>query len=64
MSEDSCPKCHTPFLEPEDMVDVTLPVVGNVRRLDTKMRTILGFVGAFGVTLVLVVVALVLGAIL
>jgi hypothetical protein len=64
MSEDNCPKCHAPFLEPEDTVDLTLPVVGNVRRLDTKMRTILGFVGAFGMTLVLVVVAFVLGAIL
>ncbi|MDQ1746642.1 MAG: hypothetical protein QOD07_905 [Frankiaceae bacterium] len=63
MAEDNCPQCHTPFLAPEDFVEVTLPGVGNVRRLDTKMRTILGFAGAAVVTLVLVILAVIVGAI-
>lgn len=63
MAEDNCPQCHTPFLVPEDFVEVTLPGVGNVRKLDTKMRTILGLVGALGVMLVLVVLAFIGGAI-
>lgn len=61
MSEDNCPKCHTTFLIPEDFVEVTLPGVGNVRRLDTKMRTILGLVGALGLTLLLVLLAFIVG---
>jgi len=63
MAEDNCPHCHSPFLVPEDFVDLSLPGVGNVRKLDTKMRTILGLVGALGVTLALVVVAFIGGAI-
>lgn len=63
MSEDNCPQCHTPFLEPEDVVEVSLPVVGNVRRLDGKMRMIVGLVGALAIMVVLVVVALIGGAI-
>lgn len=64
MAEDNCPQCHTPFLVPEDVVEVSLPVVGNVRRLDPKMRMILGLVGALGVMLVLVIVAFIGGAVL
>jgi ribosomal protein L40E len=64
MAEDNCPQCHAPFLVPEDVVEVSLPVVGNVRKLDTKMRTILGLVGALGVTLVLVILAVIAGTIL
>jgi len=64
MAEDNCPQCHTPFLVPEDFVEVTLPGVGNVRKLDTKMRTILGFAGAAVVTIVLVILAIIAGAIL
>lgn len=64
MAEDNCPQCHTPFLAPEDVVDVTLPGVGDVRKLDTKMRTILGLVGAVGITVVLVILAVIAGAIL
>jgi len=64
MAEDNCPQCHTPFLVPEDFVEVTLPGVGNVRKLDTKMRTILGLAGAVGVTIVLVLLAVIAGAIL
>lgn len=64
MDEDNCPQCQSPFLVPEDVVEVTLPGVGNVRRLDTKMRTIIGLVGALGVTVVLVILAFVAGAIL
>jgi len=63
MAEDNCPQCHTSFLIPEDFVEVSLPGVGNVRKLDTKMRTILGLVGALGVMLVLVVLAFIGGAI-
>jgi hypothetical protein len=63
MAEDNCPQCHSPFLVPEDFVEVTLPGVGNVRKLDTKMRTILGLVGALGVTLLLVVLAFIGGAV-
>lgn len=63
MAEDNCPQCHTPFLVPEDFVDVTLPGVGNVRKLDTKMRTIIGLVGALGVTLALVILAFIGGAV-
>ena len=64
MAEDNCPQCHTPFLAPEDFVEVTLPGVGNVRKLDTKTRTFLGLAGAVGVTLVLVLLAVIAGAIL
>jgi hypothetical protein len=64
MSEDNCPQCHTPFLVPEDVVEISLPVVGNVRRLDTKMRTILGLAGALGIMVVLLIVAFIAGAIL
>jgi hypothetical protein len=64
MSEDNCPQCRTPFLVPEDVVDVSLPIVGNVRRLDSKMRTIVGIVGALGLMVVLVVLALIGGALL
>ena len=64
MAEDNCTHCHTPFLVPEDVVEVTLPGVGSVRKLDTKMRTILGLAGAIGVTLVLVIFAFIFGAIL
>jgi len=62
MAEDNCPQCHTPFLAAEDFVDLTLPGVGNVRRLDTKTRTFLGLAGALGVTIVLVVLAFIGGA--
>jgi hypothetical protein len=64
MSEDNCTQCGSPFLLPEDVVEMTLPGVGNVRRLDTKMRTIIGLVGAVGVTLALVILAFIAGAIL
>lgn len=64
MAEDNCPQCHTPFLVPEDFVEVTLPGVGNVRTLDTKMRVVVGLTGAAAVTIVLVILAIVGGAIL
>ena len=63
MTEDNCPQCHSPFLVPEDFVEVTLPGVGNVRKLDSKMRLFLGLIGALGVTLVLVLLAFIGGAI-
>jgi hypothetical protein len=63
MAEDNCPNCHTPFLVPEDVVELTLPGVGNVRRLDGKMRMVLGLVGALGLMMVLVILAAIGGAI-
>jgi hypothetical protein len=63
MTEDNCPHCHSPFLVPEDVVELTLPGVGNVRRLDGKMRLVLGLVGALGVTMVLVILAAIGGAV-
>jgi hypothetical protein len=64
LAEDACPQCFAPFLVPEDVVEMSLPVVGNVRRLDNKMRTVVGLVGAVALTLLLLALAFVVGAVL
>jgi uncharacterized membrane protein YvbJ len=64
LSADACPQCGTPFLEPDAAVSLQLPVLGDVSRLDKPQRIGLMIGGALAMTVVLVLVAFLLGSLL
>jgi uncharacterized membrane protein YvbJ len=64
MADDVCDNCGASFLPSDPGLNLSLPVVGNLGRLDKSQRLVVMIGGVFVVMVLFLVVAFVLGSIL
>jgi len=64
MAEDACHDCGRPFLPGDSMPALSLPGVGDVRKLDKMQRAFLTVGGVFAVMLALIALAFLAGSVL
>ena len=64
MEDDACSTCGASFLPGDSVPSVSLPGVGDLRRLDRSGRLLFVLAGAFLVMIVFLAVAFVLGSVL